>query len=130
MEQLDQLKTMRNQAAERLDAAMAALEKSPDAKLVRSLTSLISELEEALGLSSQDEMSAPASDEIALEAVEGGKIEAVETALSSAAKDWKISSDTIFSEEAPIDSASLSLEESLEAELLSDAGSDGKQANA
>ncbi len=50
MEQIDQLKSMRDAAKERLEAAIKALEKSPDAKLVNSLTALIDDLEESLGL--------------------------------------------------------------------------------
>ncbi|MGB7336384.1 MAG: hypothetical protein WBD01_11405, partial [Salaquimonas sp.] len=60
MEQLDQLRTMRDQAAIRLEEARAALEKSPDAKLVSSLSTLIADLENALGLAPAPILQEPA----------------------------------------------------------------------
>lgn len=55
MEQLEQLRAMRDSAMARLEAARRALEASPDAKLVNSLSVLIVDLEEALGISSSTE---------------------------------------------------------------------------
>ena len=53
MEQIEQLKAMR-------DAAKVRIEATPDYKLMHSLTALIDDLEEALGLSQQDDGAAEA----------------------------------------------------------------------
>lgn len=119
MEQIDQLKAMRDSAKERLEAAIAALEKSPDAKLMNSLTSLIDDLEESLGLKSGKK--APAakttatthkkddevSDSGAAKAVEGAETEPFPTVETGAAKPFAKQGDS-----------DISLEDSLEAELL------------
>ncbi len=115
MEQLDQLRTMRDEAAIRLDLARAALERSPDAKLVNSLSSLITDLETSLGLVAT---SAKSSKKVEPEP------EPVEEVASAEEVSLDISSDDMeqaMSEELASNAfgGDLSLEESLEAELLS-----------
>jgi len=113
MEQLEQLKTMRDQAVQRLEAARAAIEISPDAKLVNSLGSLITELEGALGVAPE----AADSDESAVESVEGAAIEPIveEEPEVAAAPESEPEAEEKTTEEDE-----LSLEESLEAELMGD----------
>jgi len=119
MEQLDQLKTMRDDAKKRLEEAIAAIEKSPDAKLVNSLTSLIDDLEESLGLKNAPAKKTTAakkadddvSDSGAAKAVEGAEVEPL------ASDDDTTSGMTASSPSGKADDE-MSLEDSLEAELL------------
>ena len=117
MEQLQQLKTMRDDAALRLEAARAAIEVSPDAKLFKSLSSLIVELEESLG------------DEAGVAPVKGKKtlnepVAAVSNPVAEenveAASTAPYSDSPDLNEPVSFDASELSLEESLEAELLAD----------
>ena len=112
MEQLQQLKTMRDDAALRLEAARAAIEVSPDAKLFKSLSSLIVELEESLGTVADI---APAKGKKTL-------IEPVVAAPEPVAEDIAefIAEEPGSVEPVLLDASELSLEESLEAELLAD----------
>lgn len=118
MEQIDQLKSMRDAAKERLEAAIKALEQSPDAKLVNSLTALIDDLEESLGLKETPKAAArkkasddPVTDSGAAKAVEGADIEPPE-ALESPEE------STPAAKADEKDAEPMSLEDSLEAELL------------
>jgi hypothetical protein len=49
MEQLEQLRAMRDAASTRVEEAKAAIDNGPDAKLAASLTTLIADLEEQFG---------------------------------------------------------------------------------
>lgn len=109
MEQLDQLIAMRDQAKERLEAALAAIEKSPDARLVKSLSSLIEDLQDALGIDADaDAAGAPTEATTAEAPVEA---QAEEAPVEAATDD--------DAEEDTADDEDFSLEESLEAELMS-----------
>lgn len=95
MEQLDQLRDMRDAASVRLEEARAAIEASPDAKLVSSLTSLIEDLETSLGMVAS---SAPV-------------LESTDTKDTNPVEE-------ISQEAEETDPVEMSLEDSLEAELM------------
>jgi hypothetical protein len=112
MEQLVQLKTMRDDAAKRLDAARAAIEVSPDAKLFNSLTSLIEDLEVALGGTEEIK---PAKDTKAKPAA------TPEPISEPKADNFAPAKEVVKETSAKVEkSTEMSLEESLEAELLAD----------
>lgn len=125
MEQLDQLKTMRDQAAQRLEEARAALERSPDAKLVNSLSSLIEDLEQSLGL--VGEPSVEVTDEV-LEPQPGQETATEAEATTSDEPDPITEKMEEAARNAADDTGEFSLEESLEAELLSGDESIGEYA--
>lgn len=117
MEQLQQLKTMRDDAALRLEAARAAIEISPDAKLFKSLSSLIVELEESLG---EDAGIAPAKGKKTQNEPVAADAEPVAEEPVEAAGKAHASDRPDLNEPVSFDASELSLEESLEAELLAD----------
>lgn len=116
MEQLKQLKTMRDDAAIRLEAARAAIEVSPDAKLFNSLTSLISDLEAALGETGDADSTKDKKAKTAA-APEPVKEPVADTfaPVKEVAKAAKVEEPAKAEK-----STEMSLEESLEAELLAD----------
>lgn len=128
MEQLDQLKAMRDQASVRLADARKALETSPDAKLETSLTSLIEDLEASLGLTASASIHAK-TDTAAIKEEPAKKTEPVKEAKPVVAEEPTAIMDKIDkAAKKTSDSSELSLEESLEAELLAgdDASTDAK----
>ena len=119
MEQLDQLIAMRDQAKERLEAALAAIEKSPDARLVKSLSSLIEDLQDALGIDGDAEDTTVEAD--AKEEAEETPVEAVAPEAPVEAEAEEATVETAGDDEAEEDAedaGDFSLEESLEAELM------------
>lgn len=115
MEQLEQLVGIRDAAEKRLEEARAAIERSPDAKLVASLTLLIDDLRksfEAEGEAAPAEASAAAPVEEA--PVEEAAPEEVPAEANSAVQQ----EEEVAAEAAPA-AEEFSLEDSLEAELLS-----------
>lgn len=97
MEQIEQLIGIRDAAEKRLEAARAALERSPDAKLVASLSLLIDDLKQSFG-SAEETSQPPVAASVEQPAV-------VEETV-----------DEVIEPEAS--SEDFSLEDSLEAELL------------
>lgn len=136
MEQIKQLREMRDAAQKRIEDALAAIQNSADAKLVNSLTALIKDLEQAVGSSA-----ASFSDKDATEAVEGGKMESASSSFKIDSKGSDSKSDNGAASSASASSKDdddkskfgtksdsgkapftkkdeMSLEDSLEAELL------------
>jgi len=130
MEQLDQLIAMRDQAKERLEAALAAIEKSPDARLVNSLSTLIEDLQQALGVS--EETGEDKASET--EAVDAGAAEEPDPKAEAeveAAPSEKKTADENATDKASAEDVGFSLEDSLEAELMgNDISGDTKGASA
>jgi hypothetical protein len=153
MEQLEQLMAMRDQAKHRLEAALAAIEKSPDARLVKSLTSLISDLHDALGIDEDgtddtaDQSSSEAGEANPLEvepessAIDDSssddvtdKVDAVVEQVESKSEEADENENSSSNDADEVDSVSdedeFSLEESLEAELMGKEPGKGKSAAA
>lgn len=107
MEQIKQLKDMRDAAQQRIEDALAAIQNSPDAKLVNSLTTLIRDLEQSIG---DTNSSKPASSSSS--ASNSGN-SASSTMSSKSSSDSKDKSGSVSKKDE------MSLEDSLEAELLS-----------
>ena len=115
MEQLEQLAGIRDAAEKRLEEARAAIERSPDAKLVASLTLLIDDLRksfEAEGAMAAAEPSAEAPAEEAPQAEILAEESPVETNSEVQHEPEAVAETAPAAEE-------FSLEDSLEAELLS-----------
>jgi len=118
MEQLEQLAGIRDAAEKRLEEARAAIERSPDAKLVASLTLLIDDLRksfEAEGAMTAAEPAAEASVEEAPQAEIPTEENPVEESPVETNSEVQRGSEA---EAAPA-AEEFSLEDSLEAELLS-----------
>lgn len=123
MEQLQQLIGIRDAAEKRLEDARAALERSPDAKLVASLTLLIDDLRKSFEADAAGDdvaAAAPAEEAPVQEApVEEAPAEETPVETNSAVQRGEDTAETEPEPaEAPAPSEEFSLEDSLEAELM------------
>ena len=116
MEQLEQLVGIRDAAEKRLEAARAAIERSPDAKLVASLTLLIDDLRKSFAAEGAVAEAAPAAEAVVEEAPQA-EVAAEESPVETNSEVQR-GAEVETVEAAPA-AEEFSLEDSLEAELLS-----------
>ena len=118
MEQLEQLVGIRDAAEKRLEAARAAIERSPDAKLVASLTLLIDDLRKSFAAEGAVAEAAPAAEAVVEEAPQA-EVAAEESPVETNSEVQRGAEAEVETVEAAPKAEEFSLEDSLEAELLS-----------
>jgi len=121
MEQLQQLIGIRDAAEKRLEDARAALERSPDAKLVASLTLLIDDLRKSFEADAAGDVAVAPAEEAPVQEAPVENVPAEETPVESNSAvqrgEEANEADLEPAEVAPA-SEEFSLEDSLEAELM------------